>query len=66
MENLTDNEKDDIDVILFVSQTRDYVMPQTSGIIQYELGLKTNIVCKDIPLGCSGIHLWINGSIHVC
>ena len=48
MENLTDNEKDDIDVILFVSQTRDYVMPQTSGIIQYELGLKTNIVCKDI------------------
>ena len=54
LENLTDNEKDDIDVILFVSQTRDYVMPQTSGIIQYELGLKTNIVCKDIPLGCSG------------
>ena len=51
---LSNDEINDIDVILFVSQSRDYIMPQTSGIIQNELGLKTNVVCKDIPLGCSG------------
>jgi len=51
---LSVEETEEIDAILFVSQTRDYVMPQTAGVIQYELGLKSNIVCKDIPLGCSG------------
>jgi len=51
---LSNDEINDIDVVLFVSQSRDYIMPQTSGIIQNELGLKTNVVCKDIPLGCSG------------
>ena len=51
---LSEKEIDDIDVVLFVSQTRDYIMPQTSGIIQHELGLKSEIVCKDLPLGCSG------------
>ena len=54
LSQLSVEEIEEIDVILFVSQTRDYVMPQTSGIIHYELGLKNNIVCKDIPLGCSG------------
>ena len=51
---LSHDEINDIDVVLFVSQSRDYIMPQTSCIIQHELGLKTNLVCKDIPLGCSG------------
>mgnify|MGYP001239928366 CR=1 FL=1 len=54
LQHLTSDEINDIDAILFVSQTREYLIPQTSGIIQYELGLKNNIVCKDIPLGCSG------------
>lgn len=51
---LSAKEIDQIDVILFVSQTRDYIMPQSSGIIQHELGLKNEIICKDIPQGCSG------------
>ena len=51
---LSEKEIEEIDVILFVSQTRDYIIPQTSGIIQQELKLKSEIVCKDIPLGCSG------------
>ena len=54
LSQLSIDEIEEIDVILFVSQTRDYIMPQTSAIIQHELGLKNNIVCKDIPLGCSG------------
>jgi 3-oxoacyl-[acyl-carrier-protein] synthase III len=52
--NLSHEEINEIDVVLFISQSRDYIMPQTSGIIQHELGLKTELVCKDIPLGCSG------------
>jgi len=51
---LSDEEINQIDVVLFVSQTRDYIMPQTSGIIQHELGLKNDVICKDIPQGCSG------------
>tara|TARA_B100000795_G_scaffold96809_1_gene71068 strand:+ start:2068 stop:3105 length:1038 start_codon:yes stop_codon:yes gene_type:complete len=51
---LSQEEIAQIDVVLFVSQTRDFIMPQTSGIIQYELGLKNHVICKDIPQGCSG------------
>jgi 3-oxoacyl-[acyl-carrier-protein] synthase-3 len=51
---LSFEEINQIDVVLFVSQTRDYIIPQTSGIIQYELGLKNEVICKDIPQGCSG------------
>ena len=51
---ISNEEINQIDVVLFVSQTRDFIMPQTSGIIQHELGLKNNIICKDIPQGCSG------------
>jgi len=51
---LSQEEIAEIDVILFVSQTRDFIMPQSSGIIQHELGLKNEVICKDIPQGCSG------------
>ncbi len=51
---LSNEEINQIDVVLFVSQTRDFIMPQTSGIIQNELKLKNNIICKDLPMGCSG------------
>lgn len=54
MSKLSKDEINEIDVVLFVSQTRDYIMPQTSGIIQYELGLKNDIICVDLPQGCSG------------
>lgn len=47
-----------IDGLIFVSQTRDYLMPQTSNILQHRLGLPITTVCFDLPLGCSG---YING-----
>lgn len=43
-----------IDVLIFVSQTPDYVIPSTSHIIQSKLGLKKNILCFDINEGCAG------------
>ena len=45
---------DSIDVIIFVSQTPDYVLPATACILQDRLGLSKNVMAFDINLGCSG------------
>lgn len=46
--------KDEIDGLIFVSQTNDYSLPQTSNVLQSRLGLNENVFCLDIRLGCSG------------
>lgn len=46
--------KSDIDVVVFVSQTADYILPATSCIIQNRLGLSEQCYTLDISLGCSG------------
>jgi len=47
-------DKSTIDGLVFVSQTRDYILPQTSHVLQSRLGLNETTFCIDIPLGCSG------------
>ncbi len=47
-------KKEDIDAIVLVTQTPDYLMPPTSVIIQGRLGLKKDIYCIDITQGCAG------------
>tara|TARA_R110001583_G_scaffold58103_1_gene173434 strand:+ start:8936 stop:10000 length:1065 start_codon:yes stop_codon:yes gene_type:complete len=47
-------DKDEIDALLFVSQSPDHFMPPTSNIIQGELELKQDILCLDINQGCAG------------
>lgn len=44
----------EIDGLIFVSQTGDYKMPQTSHILQHRLGLKEDTICFDLPIGCNG------------
>ncbi len=44
----------EIDYLIFVSQTRDFLIPSTAFSIQNKLKLKKNILAFDIPLGCSG------------
>jgi 3-oxoacyl-[acyl-carrier-protein] synthase-3 len=44
----------DIDAIIFVSQTPDYKIPQTSHIIQDKLKLSEGTICFDLPVGCNG------------
>jgi len=44
----------EIDVVIFVSQTRDYLLPSTSSLVQSELGLSKNTLCFDVPSGCTG------------
>lgn len=44
----------DIDFILFCTQSPDYAMPSTSCIIQDRLGVPTSSGALDYDLGCSG------------
>jgi 3-oxoacyl-[acyl-carrier-protein] synthase-3 len=46
--------RDEIDLLVFVSQTPDYRMPATSLLLQDRLGLSHNTIAFDINLGCSG------------
>ena len=49
-----DWNKDEIGVLIMVTQTPDYLIPNTAIILQDRLGLSKNTACFDIPLGCSG------------
>lgn len=51
-------DKNEIDAIIFVSQTADYILPATSCIIQERLKLSKECYATDIALGCSG---WVYG-----
>lgn len=53
LSNTNTNPKD-IDAIIFVSYTGDYLMPATSYVLHNRLGLSENCICMDIPQACSG------------
>ena len=44
----------EIELIIFVSQSPDYFLPSTSTILQDRLELPTTAMAFDINLGCSG------------
>lgn len=45
--------KEEIDLLVFISQTPDYRMPATSVTLQHRLGLPNKTIAFDINLGCS-------------
>ena len=45
--------RDEIDLLVFISQTPDYRMPATSLLLQNRLGLSSGTIAFDINLGCS-------------
>ena len=47
-------DKKEIDGLVFVSQTPDYILPSTSICLQDRLRLSKDTVCIDIRYGCSG------------
>lgn len=51
-------KKEEIDCMIFVSQTPDYILPATACLLQARLGLRKEVAAFDISLGCSG---WIYG-----
>jgi 3-oxoacyl-[acyl-carrier-protein] synthase-3 len=48
------NCAEDIDIVIFVSQSPDYYLPATAVILQDRLKLKKSCLAFDINLGCSG------------
>lgn len=51
-------DKKDIEAIIVVTQTGDFIIPATSCIIQHRLELSKECFSEDIGLGCSG---WVYG-----
>ncbi|PHX05755.1 3-oxoacyl-[acyl-carrier-protein] synthase III C-terminal domain-containing protein [Vibrio splendidus] len=49
-----DIDKKDIDGLIFVTQTPDYLQPSNAAIAHGVLGLSTDAASFDIGLGCSG------------
>lgn len=52
--------KEDIDALLFVTQSPDYIMPPTSNVIQGHFNLKQDMICLDINQGCAGFIVGLN------
>ena len=50
-------KKEEIDALLFVSQSADYYMPPTSNILHGFFGLKQDCLCLDINQGCAGFEV---------
>jgi 3-oxoacyl-[acyl-carrier-protein] synthase-3 len=47
-------DKEDIGILIFVSQKPDYRVPSTAFVLHKRLGLSKNCICFDINLACSG------------
>jgi 3-oxoacyl-[acyl-carrier-protein] synthase-3 len=58
-------ERGDIDVLIFVSQSPDYLLPSSACILQHRLGLSDRVAAFDVGLGCSGFNysLWLARSL---
>ncbi len=57
LSHLFDNgmlHKEDVDALIMVTQSPDYVLPPTSNVIQGHFGLKHDMICLDINQGCAG------------
>ena len=57
----SDFSRNEIDLLIFVSQTPDYNLPATSCCLQERLRLSNDCASFDVNLGCSGYvyGLWI-------
>lgn len=51
---------EEIGVVVFVSQTADYVAPVTACVLQKRLGIGIDCIAFDVNLGCSGFTCGIN------
>ncbi|MBX9702531.1 MAG: ketoacyl-ACP synthase III [Silvanigrellaceae bacterium] len=58
-------EANSVDVLILITQTPDYLLPNTSSVIHSRLNFSQNTVVFDINLGCSGYvyGLWIAANL---
>lgn len=47
-------KREEIEAVVFVSQTADYPFPATAQLIQQRMGLSRSCLAFDVNLGCSG------------
>ncbi len=47
-------EKEEVELLIFIAQARDYHLPATGIILQDRLGLSKKCMTFDVGLGCSG------------
>lgn len=53
LKDLNWNPKD-VDVLITATQSPDYILPALSPILQHKLNMRTNAMCFDLSIGCSG------------
>lgn len=53
-------KKEEIDAVILVTQSPDYLLPPTSNMIQGRLGLGEDVFCLDINQGCAGYIVGLN------
>ncbi len=51
---LTPSDRNDVDFLLFCTQSPDYPLPTSACLLQHRLGLRTDCGALDYNLGCSG------------
>lgn len=51
---------EEIGLLVFVTQTPDYILPATACVLQNRLGLSDNCMAFDVNLGCSGFVYGLN------
>lgn len=56
--------REEVDALIFVSQTPDYIAPSTACIMQSRLGLSMNCLAYDINLACSGFVYGISAALN--
>ncbi len=58
-------DRNQVGIIIYITQTADYREPATSMVLQHRLGIGTDCIVFDINLGCSGFVYGLNvvGSI---
>lgn len=54
---------EEIDALILVTQSPDYLIPPTSNVIQGRLGLKRDMLCLDINQACAG---YVIGLVQAC
>jgi len=47
-------DKEEIDALIVVTQSPDYLMPGTSKVVHGRLGLHQDVLCLDLNQGCAG------------
>lgn len=53
-------DRDEIKVLIFITQGPNYKLPSTAFFLQHRLGLPKESVCFDINLGCSSFNVGVH------